>query len=148
MAINGLDVASLTRVSNHKIGADLGEVPPQNACFCRIRREPLSLPSSNCMQDLVSLQTAALPERSSMKIQTLGLQQPEQRDIGTQLSPPMPIAQIARWGDLFGGAGSDSGESVTPITAMQTATVNACGTRYHRRVARQPTLISKRSFVT
>jgi HK97 family phage portal protein len=30
------------------------------------------------------------------------------------------------FGDLFGGAGSDSGESVTPITAMQTATVNAC----------------------
>jgi len=60
-----------------------------------------------------------------MKIQTLGLTVPEKRDTGSQLVPTVPIAQLARWGDLFGGAGSDSGESVTPVTAMQTATVNA-----------------------
>jgi HK97 family phage portal protein len=50
----------------------------------------------------------------------------EKRDNGTQLTPPLPIAQIARWGDLFGGRTTDSGETVTPATAMQTATVNAC----------------------
>jgi HK97 family phage portal protein len=61
-----------------------------------------------------------------MKLLTLGLQQPEQRDVGTQLTPPIPITQLARWGDLFGGRGSDAGEVVTPITAMQTATVNSC----------------------
>jgi HK97 family phage portal protein len=61
-----------------------------------------------------------------MKLLSLGLNQPEKRDIGSQLTPALPISQIARWGNLFGGAGSDSGETVTPITAMQTATVNAC----------------------
>jgi HK97 family phage portal protein len=50
----------------------------------------------------------------------------ETRDNGSQLTPPVPIAQIARWGDLFGGRTTDSGEIVTPATAMQTATVNAC----------------------
>ena len=61
-----------------------------------------------------------------MKLLSLGLQQPEKRDNGGQLTPPLPIAQIARWGDLFGGAGSDSGETVNSQTAMQTATVNSC----------------------
>jgi HK97 family phage portal protein len=61
-----------------------------------------------------------------MKLISLRLQQPEQRYIGSQLTPTVPIAQIARWGDLFGGAGSDSGETVTPLTSMQSATVNSC----------------------
>src|ERR1700679_2802475 len=50
----------------------------------------------------------------------------EERDGVTQITPPLPITQLARWSDLFGGRTSDSGETVTPQTAMQTATVNAC----------------------
>jgi HK97 family phage portal protein len=60
-----------------------------------------------------------------MKLIELGLNQPEKRDNGDQLTPALPIAQIARWGDLFGGAGSDSGETVTPLTSMQSSAVNA-----------------------
>jgi len=65
-------------------------------------------------------------ERIPMKLIQLRLNQPEQRGIGTQLTPTLPIAQLARWGDLFGGRGSDSGEEVNPHTAMAAASVNAC----------------------
>ncbi|WP_433972766.1 phage portal protein [Tunturiibacter lichenicola] len=98
------------------------------------------------MQDSSQPIVAALLRKiKTMKLITLRLQQPEQRDIGTQLSPPMPIAQIARWGDLFGGAGSDSGEVVTPVSAMQTATVNACVRLISQSIAAMKPILYQKS---
>jgi hypothetical protein len=79
-----------------------------------------------------------------MKLLRLGLSVPEKRDNGSQLTPAIPIAQIARLGDLFGGRGSDSGEAVTPITSMQSATVSACVRLISQRIeAMSPILYQK-----
>lgn len=75
---------------------------------------------------LVSHNTAALPERKIHETTNTRLKRPERRDNGSQLTPAMPTAQITRWADLFGARASDSREVVTPVTAMQTATMNAC----------------------
>ncbi len=95
---------------------------PQTLLDCFVRRN--LNPLSPCNQMQVS-QPSKRPCQKDViyKLQTLGLRQLEKRDNGSQLTD-IPIAQIARFGDLFGGGGSDSGESVNPQTAMQTSAVN------------------------
>lgn len=88
--------------------------------------------------------TSILKAKEEMKIQTLGLSLPEKRS-GVLENPAVPIAQIARWGDLFGGRGSDSGEVVNPITAMQTATVNACVRLISQSIAAMNPILYERS---
>ena len=50
----------------------------------------------------------------------------ETRNTLTLNSPAVPLSSPIAWQLLSGGGDSDSGESVNPATAMQTATVNAC----------------------
>jgi HK97 family phage portal protein len=59
-----------------------------------------------------------------MGIQTLGLTQPEKRNILD--NPSIPLSSPAVWGFLSGGHTSEAGELINDVTAMQITTVFSC----------------------
>src|SRR5579871_4368220 len=60
-------------------------------------------------------------------------------------NPSVSLASPAAWGWLSGGQGSDSGEIVTPLSAMQVSTVAACVKTISESIASLPLVIYERS---
>src|SRR5665213_2675191 len=60
-------------------------------------------------------------------------------------NPSVSLTSPAAWGWLSGGHGSDSGEIVTPISAMQVSTVAACVKTISESIASLPLVIYERS---
>jgi HK97 family phage portal protein len=60
-------------------------------------------------------------------------------------NPSVSLASPAAWGWLSGGHGSDSGEIVTPYTAMMVSTVAACVKTISESIASLPLIIYSRN---
>jgi len=60
-------------------------------------------------------------------------------------SPAVSLTSPAAWGWLSGGLGSDSGEVITPYTAMMVSTVAACVKTISESIASLPLVIYSRS---
>jgi HK97 family phage portal protein len=60
-------------------------------------------------------------------------------------SPAVSLSSPAAWGWLSGGLGSDSGEVITPYTAMMVSTVAACVKTISESIASLPLVIYERS---
>src|ERR1035437_134576 len=60
-------------------------------------------------------------------------------------NPSVSLASPAAWGWLSGGLGSDSGEIITPYTAMMVSTVAACVKTISESIASLPLVIYERS---
>lgn len=60
-------------------------------------------------------------------------------------SPAVSLTSPAAWGWLSGGLGSDSGEIITPYTAMMVSTVAACVKTISESIASLPLVIYERS---
>src|ERR1035437_9636259 len=60
-------------------------------------------------------------------------------------NPSVSLASPAAWGWLSGGLGSDSGEVITPYTAMMVSTVAACVKTISESIASLPLVIYERS---
>jgi HK97 family phage portal protein len=69
--------------------------------------------------------TSILKAKKEMKIQTLGLSQPEKRSSILE-NPAVPLSAAADWMLLGGGAGTESSEIVNSATALQLSTVFSC----------------------
>ena len=97
-----------------------------------------------CSRILVSqLLTAALLRKKHMGIQSLGLIQPEQRNILD--NPSIPLSSPAAWEWLDGGRESDALEVVSPATSMGQATVNACVRLLSESIASMNPILYERS---
>jgi phage portal protein BeeE len=60
-------------------------------------------------------------------------------------NPSVSLTSPAGWGWLSGGLGSDSGELITPYTAMMVSTVAACVKTISESIASLPLVIYERS---
>jgi HK97 family phage portal protein len=60
-------------------------------------------------------------------------------------NPSVSLTSPAAWGWLSGGLGSDSGEVITPYTAMMVSTVAACVKTISESIASLPLVIYERS---
>ena len=78
------------------------------------------------------------------KLLSLGLSLPEQRS--TPLgNPAIPLSGSVAWEFLGGGHGSEAAEIVTPASAMQLATVNACTQLIASSISSLPLVLYERS---
>jgi len=85
-----------------------------------------------------------------MKIQTLGLQQPEQRSTSVLAAPQIlenpavPLSTPAAWAFWSGYGESSAGELVNDVTSMHSAVVNACVSLLSNSIASMSPILYQR----